>query len=462
MRTTGRESSSGCARRSRPRNFRFLGTMIDPQVIRTELGSVASAGVEFISDYRPDELPGLLADCTAGAFPSYVEGFGLAVLEQLAAGLPTVAYDTAGPRDILAKRLPELLVPSGDIGKFADAICDILILGPDAFTRLSRTSIATAAEFSWPEIARHTLREYRKLLGCDRAWREKRMNAKPLVVITTRLPPATCGIGTHSWLLRKNWPNESQEVEFLVVDDTAGASGVMTTDRVTAFQSSAGLLSRELDRVGVADVLLHYAGRAYQRFGCPVWLPGVLANWKRKFPGSRLMIFVHEMPGDLPMRSRHFWLGKVNAWTIGRLAAIADVLVTNTASNAARLRKISGRADIHLVPVGSNIETAPESSDGPRARTEFALFGLSFGRLQTLQLFDAHLRRWKATGRMTKLHLIGPDGAIDLLRKRMKSSGRGRIADLVVRYGVLPSLRNCRHPAPRRICFEQRLRRILE
>ena len=33
----------------------------------------------------------------------------------------------------------------------------------------------------------------------------------------------------------------------------------------------------------VKDGRLHYAGRAYQRFGCPVWLPGVLATWKRKF-----------------------------------------------------------------------------------------------------------------------------------------------------------------------------------
>ena len=106
----------------------------------------------------------MLSDCTAGAFPSYVEGFGLAVLEQLAAGVPTVAYDTAGPRDLLAKRLPDLLVPSGDIDRFASAICDILLLSPDAFAQLSRKGVATAAEFSWPEIARQTLDAYRELL----------------------------------------------------------------------------------------------------------------------------------------------------------------------------------------------------------------------------------------------------------------------------------------------------------
>ena len=138
--------------------------MIDAHVVRAELGLAVSEGVELISDYQPSELPTLLSDCTAGAFPSYVEGFGLAVLEQLAAGIPTVAYDTAGPRDLLAKRLPNLLVPSGDIDRFASALCEILLLSPDAFAQLSRKGVATAAEFSWPEIARQTLDVYRDLL----------------------------------------------------------------------------------------------------------------------------------------------------------------------------------------------------------------------------------------------------------------------------------------------------------
>ena len=51
--------------------------------------------------FEEADLPSLLADCAVALFPSYVEGFGLAVLEQLAAGLPTIAYDVPGPRQIL-------------------------------------------------------------------------------------------------------------------------------------------------------------------------------------------------------------------------------------------------------------------------------------------------------------------------------------------------------------------------
>ncbi|MDQ6654399.1 MAG: glycosyltransferase, partial [Verrucomicrobiota bacterium] len=184
-------------------------------------------------------------------------------------------------------------------------------------------------------------------------------------IITTRLPPATCGIGSYSALLREHWPESTAPVAFLVMDGAAAARHA-SSDEVAEFHGSGSELGRQLDWLGTGDLLLHYAGRAYQRFGCPLWLPGVLARWKRKFPGSRLMIMAHEVPGRLPMASRHFWLAQVNACIIRRLARIADVLVTNTPHHAAQLSRISGRSDVQLLPVGSNISgsshPAPERS----------------------------------------------------------------------------------------------------
>jgi len=203
---------------------------------------------------------------------------------------------------------------------------------------------------------------------------------------------------------------------------------------VTAFNGDGEQLQRELDRIGSADVLLHYAGRAYQRFGCPFWMPQVLARWKRKFPAGRLAIFFHELPGRFPITSRQFWLAKAGARIICRLAANSEILMTNTADHVGQLRQICGRDDVHLLPVGSNIETAPPSLR-PRARTEFLIFGLPFGRWQTLQLFASHIRQWHAEGHLTKLHLVGPQD--DELSKRVDYLGN---ADLVVRHGTLPSI----------------------
>jgi glycosyltransferase involved in cell wall biosynthesis len=145
--------------------FSFLGTMVDARVIRAELGpGIPESALTLVSSYQPEDLPRLLADCTVGAFPSYIEGFGLAVIEKLAAGLPTVAYDTAGPRDILEARLPEMLTPIGDIDAFASAICRILLLDLDGYRELAERSREAAAPFAWSAIADATLAAYRDQL----------------------------------------------------------------------------------------------------------------------------------------------------------------------------------------------------------------------------------------------------------------------------------------------------------
>lgn len=144
--------------------FRFLGTMVEAERIAADLGENRE-GVEFISDYQPDALPGFLATSMVGAFPSYVEGFGLAVLEQLAAGIPTVAYDVPGPRDILSERLKELLVPAGHLEAFAHALTRILQLETDPYRELVERSAEAVAGYSWATIAEATLQAYRAALA---------------------------------------------------------------------------------------------------------------------------------------------------------------------------------------------------------------------------------------------------------------------------------------------------------
>ncbi len=265
------------------------------------------------------------------------------------------------------------------------------------------------------------------------------MTSKPLVMISTRLAPGACGIGTYSLLLRKHWPAAaSEQFEFVVNEGGQQADGLPAGDRVSEFSNNAARLTRELERVGVADVLLQYAGRAYHRFGAPLWLPGVLRRWKQKHPGARLMIFFHELPGKLPMMSRHYWLGELNAWVVRQLSAAADVLATNTEHHAATLRKLSARADVHVVPIGSNIEPITDQPDTARLATEFLLFGLSFGRLQTLQSFASDVPRWHSAGKLATLHVVGPqDDSFSTEADALMNSWPASIE--IIRHGMLPS-----------------------
>ena len=265
------------------------------------------------------------------------------------------------------------------------------------------------------------------------------MTAKPLVMISTRLAPGACGIGTYSLLLRKHWPAASSEqFEFVVNEGTQRADGLRADDRVSEFANNAARLARELERIGAADVLLQYAGRAYHRFGAPLWLPGVLRRWKQQHPGARVMIFFHDMPGKLTMTSRHYWLGELNSWVVRQISAVADVLATNTEHHAAKLRELAHRADVYILPIGSNIELVATQDETTRRATEFVLFGLSFGRLQTLQSFAAEVPRWISAGKLTKLHVVGPqDDGFSAEADKLMSTWPSAIE--VTRHGMLPS-----------------------
>jgi hypothetical protein len=261
------------------------------------------------------------------------------------------------------------------------------------------------------------------------------MNEKPLVVITTRLPPAMCGIGTCSWLMREHWPNES--VRFLVLDEAPSNATTSRGDSVTSINGGADALTRELDRIGAADIVLHYAGRAYHRFGFPFWLPRALSRWKRRYPESRLAVFVHEVPGALPMTSRHYWLGRLSKAVLRRLAVVADELITNTEHHARELKTIAKGRAVSIVPIASNIEAAAPEQES-RSRGEFVLFGLPFGRLQTLQIFDRHIDGWLSAGVLKQLHIIGPhDDRFAAQAEALLS--RWPRQDFIIRHGVLSS-----------------------
>ena len=144
--------------------FFFLGTMFSESIVRADLGLTETERISCQPTFAGAELPSLLADCTIGIFPSHIEGFGLAVLEQLAAGLPTIAYDVPGPRQILRTLAEQLLVPIGDVAALGARASEILSLGVADYEKLSNDCRAVARTYRWREIAANTVRSYRTAL----------------------------------------------------------------------------------------------------------------------------------------------------------------------------------------------------------------------------------------------------------------------------------------------------------
>jgi len=145
--------------------FSFLGTGFDQAAVLSDLGLSSQEWIEIIPHYENKDLPLLLSGATVGAFPSYIEGFGIGVLEKLAAGVPTVAYDAPGPREMLRHLGASWLVPVGDTQRFGDELIRVLRLDSASYGCLSERCKEVAHMFSWPEIAERTLSVYSSSLG---------------------------------------------------------------------------------------------------------------------------------------------------------------------------------------------------------------------------------------------------------------------------------------------------------
>lgn len=120
--------------------------------------------VEVAPFYAADELPGLLSDCAAGVFPSYLEGFPFGVLEMLAASLPVVAYDAPGAPMLLPQTW---LAEPGDTAATARKLAGLL--GDEEELQAARSEArARSREFDWASIAARTRDEYAASVGRGR------------------------------------------------------------------------------------------------------------------------------------------------------------------------------------------------------------------------------------------------------------------------------------------------------
>jgi glycosyltransferase involved in cell wall biosynthesis len=110
----------------------------------------------------PDaDLAALLHGAAALVMPSRAEGFGLPVLEAMAAGVPVLSSDVPALREVGGGAT--VVTPVGDAPALAAALRDLLG-NPVRQEQLRAAGRRRAADFSWPEVAARLWELYTDLL----------------------------------------------------------------------------------------------------------------------------------------------------------------------------------------------------------------------------------------------------------------------------------------------------------
>jgi phosphatidylinositol alpha-mannosyltransferase len=135
---------------------------------RDAVGSLPAAvreRVTLLGTVPHDELPPYHAAGEVFCAPAVGrESFGIVLVEAMAAGLPVVATDIPGYREVVRDGVEGLLVPPSSPGQTAEALGRILD-DPELAKRLGEAGRARAERYSWDTVADEIEAVYREAAG---------------------------------------------------------------------------------------------------------------------------------------------------------------------------------------------------------------------------------------------------------------------------------------------------------
>jgi glycosyltransferase involved in cell wall biosynthesis len=121
----------------------------------------------FTGSLSGDALPQAYASAEVLLNPSTTETFGNINLEAMASGIPVVAAIATGSNCLIDDGVTGRLVPSGDIGAFADALT-VYLGNSGARAAAGRAGLVAAQAYDWDTINGAVLTRYREILAARR------------------------------------------------------------------------------------------------------------------------------------------------------------------------------------------------------------------------------------------------------------------------------------------------------
>lgn len=130
-----------------------------------ELAPSDRGRIVMLGNVPHDELPDLFASADVFVSPAGgQESFGMVLVEAMSAGVPVVATDIPGYREVVRPDAEGLLVPPGNAIALAVAVRRIL-LDPKLAERYRRAGRSRAIGFSWDEVVPRIEAAYERALA---------------------------------------------------------------------------------------------------------------------------------------------------------------------------------------------------------------------------------------------------------------------------------------------------------
>jgi glycosyltransferase involved in cell wall biosynthesis len=107
-----------------------------------------------------EDLAALYSAAEVFVFPSWIEGFGIPLLEAMTCGAPVIASDRGAIPEVVGDAA--IMIDAEDHAGLSAHLLGMLI-GPRERERWRARGLARAAQFSWPDIAGEVLACYRSL-----------------------------------------------------------------------------------------------------------------------------------------------------------------------------------------------------------------------------------------------------------------------------------------------------------
>jgi len=123
-----------------------------------------SGKVRIIENVSDEQLIDLYSRASVFLLPTRMEGWGLAIMEAMAAGCPVVSTRAGGVPELVTDGENGLLTDVGDLSGFADAVEHLMDDG-ELKEKICAAACETIGKYSWESTAEKTLQLYEKYIS---------------------------------------------------------------------------------------------------------------------------------------------------------------------------------------------------------------------------------------------------------------------------------------------------------